>query len=297
MDKRLLGIGLVALGSAFFASSGLFVQFTRQDASSWVAVFVALLTGGLVVVPFALLRLGVRDAVRTEHPGLLTARGLVSFLQMSTLFYAFHTIPLTDAVLFRQTAPLWVPILSALFLRERMPRQFWVVLLIGFIGVGLALHPRLSAFSIGYLVAILNGFLFAVQTLLSRRLNQLNEPRERILLYIYVIVVATTFGPAVATFQPIGAQTVMWLVIAGLLLLGSTGCVISGFKFAPAWLLSPVGYVAIVFGAFLDWLVLNQIPSLFSVIGIVMVIGSGVLIVAIGGGRHGSHTGSVSGHN
>lgn len=297
MDKRLLGIGLVALGSALFASSGLFVQFTRQDASSWVAVFIALLTGGLIVVPLALSQLGLRDAIRSKHPGMLVARGFVSFLQMSTLFYAFHTIPLTDAVLFRQTAPLWVPILSILFLRERMPRQFWVVLLIGFVGVGLALHPRLSAFSIGYLAAILNGFLFAVQTLLSRKLNQLNEPRQRMLLYIYVIVVATTFGPAVATFQPIGAQTILWLIVAGLFLLGSTACVISGYKFAPAWLLSPVGYVAIVFSAFLDWLVLNQLPSLFSVIGIVMVIVSGVLIVARSGGLRGSSHEAESNHS
>lgn len=285
METRLFGIILIASGSACFALAGLFIQFVNKDTTSWVALFAGLAVGGIVVLPVAILRRGWVGALASEHRGTLIARGLVSFAQVGALFYALHSIPLTDALLFRQTAPLWLPILSAVFLKEPMPRRFWGPLCLGFLGVALVLHPKLSGFSIGYVVAILCGFLFAIQTLLNRRLKQQNEPQERILAYIYGIGIATSFGPAALTFAPFGVQTLLWLFLGGVLMLASTGCLTLAYGMAPAWLLSPVGYVAIVFAALLDWLVLDQTPSPLAATGMGLVILSGILIVVMSNRR------------
>ena len=167
------------------------------------------------MVPVALSRLGWRRALAPEHRWTLIGRGLLSFVQIATLFYALHTISLTEAILFRQTAPLWVPLLSALFLGEAMPAKFWPVICLGFLGVGLVLHPHFTEISIGYLMGVLNGLLFAVQNLLTRHLNRLGEPQERILLYLYVVAMAASFGPAWTSFTPFGPETAGWLVLGG----------------------------------------------------------------------------------
>lgn len=285
MHSYFLGIFLIALGSAFFAASGLFVQFTDGAASSWVALFGVMLAGGVIVIPFALVRLGWRRAASPEHRWLLFLRGFVSVAQVGALFYALHSIPLTDAMLFRQTAPLWLPLLSALFLGEPMPLKFWPVIIVGFIGVGLVYHPHFSALSIGYYVAALNGILFAFQNMLTRKLNTLGEPQERILLYLYVVAILASFGPAWGSFTPIGPEILIWLILAGLFALSSTGCLVFAYGLAPAWLLAPIGNTAVVFAALLDWLVFDKTPDLIVAVGMTLVIASGILIVLLSAQR------------
>ncbi|MEM7216680.1 MAG: DMT family transporter, partial [Pseudomonadota bacterium] len=202
MDNRIIGALLIVIASAFFATAGLFVQFAEPETTSWVALFVGMTVGGAVILPLALARCGWSEVMKSRNRWLLISRGLISFAQVGTLFYALHSIPLTDALLFRETSPLWVPILSAIFLHEAMPRKLWVVLAVGFFGIALVLHPQLSEFSIGYVVAVLNGLLFAIQNLLTRHLNQQHEPQERILFYIYAVGIATSLGPAALTFTP-----------------------------------------------------------------------------------------------
>jgi drug/metabolite transporter (DMT)-like permease len=282
MNNWLLGIVLVALGSAFFSIAGLFVQFTEGKASSWVALFVGLSIGAVIVVPVALTRLGWRRVVAPEHRWKLIVRGLVSCAQVGALFFALHSIPLTDAMLFRNTAPLWLPIFSALLLGERMPLKFWPVIAAGFFGVGLVLHPHVSGLSIGYLIAILNGILFAFQNLLTRHLNKLNEPQDRILLYLYVVAAASSFAPAWMTVTPLDLPTVGWLVLSGIFMLCSTGCMIFAFGYAPAWQLAPIGYSAVVIAALLDWLVFNHTPDPIAAAGMVIVVLSGILIIVLG---------------
>ena len=85
LENRLFGILLVALAGVFFATGGLFMQFAGPDASIWVAAFVGLLVGGIIVVPVALVRLGGLGAMTSQHRWMLIARGLISFAQISTL--------------------------------------------------------------------------------------------------------------------------------------------------------------------------------------------------------------------
>lgn len=285
MTNQLLGILLVALGSAFFATAGLLVQFTEGQASSWVALCLGLTTGGAIVIPIALWRLGWKRSVAPLHRGVLSLRGFLSVAQVGTLFAALHSIPLTDAMLFRQTAPLWLPLFSAVILRERMPARFWPVIVVGFLGVGLVLHPHRDTLSVGFLFAAANGVLFALQTLITRRLDTLGEPLERILLYVYVIGFVTSLAPAWQSYVPLAPGPLVWLILAGLLMLCSTGCLVFAYGLAPAWLLAPIGYVAVVFAGLLDWLVYDQSPSPIAALGMGLVILSGSLILFLSARR------------
>jgi drug/metabolite transporter (DMT)-like permease len=212
---------------------------------------------------------------------LLVARGLVAVAQIGVLFKAVTSISLLEAMLFRETAPLWIPVFSSLFLGESMPRKIWPTLLCGFAGVALVLHPNVAMLNAGYLYGIAAGVLFAVQTMMTRRLNQQNEPQDRILLYIYLIGILGTLVPAAQTYSPPDFVTVERLVLAGLLLLGSTTFIVVAMGHAPAWLLAPLCYSAVIFSALLDWLVLDKVPGPESTTGIVLVVISGILTLRL----------------
>jgi drug/metabolite transporter (DMT)-like permease len=282
VERSVSGIVLVVLASACFASAGLFVQFAGSDASSWVTVFASLAVGGTVVLPLAFLRLGGLSGIATPHPWLQIARGIVSVLAIGALFAALGSIPLTDGMLLRETAPLWIPILSAILLGEPMPPRIWPAIVMGFAGVAMVLHPRLDHLALGDLFGLASGLLYAVQTILTRHLDRLNEPQARTLFYIYAITISASFTPAASTFAPLAGITVVWLVVGGVLLLASTGCLIAAYQTAPAWLIAPIGYTAVVFAALVDWLVLNKVPHPEAALGMALVILSGILIVVLG---------------
>jgi drug/metabolite transporter (DMT)-like permease len=293
VERSLSGIALVVLASACFASAGLFVQFAGREASSWVTVFASLAVGGAVVLPAAILRLGGLSGIATPHPWLQIARGIVSVLGIGALFAALGSIPLTDAMLLRESALLWIPILSAILLREAMPPRIWPVIMMGFAGVALVLHPRLDHLALGDLFGLASGLLFAVQTILTRLLDRLDEPQARTLFYIYAIGTSAAFGPAALAFAPLSGVTVLWLIAGGVLMLASTGCLVAAYRTAPAWLIAPIGYTAVVFAALVDWLVLNQVPDPRAAVGMAVVILSGILIVVLG--RQGQEPTSAAG--
>jgi len=295
VERSLSGIALVVLASACFAASGLFVQFAGRDASSWVTVFATLAVGGTVVLPVAFLRLGGLSGIATPHPWLQLARGIVSVLAIGSLFAALGSIPLTDGLLLRETAPLWIPMLSAILLREPMPPRIWPLILIGFAGVAMVLHPRLDHLGPGDLLGLASGLLYAVQTILTRHLDRLNEPQARTLFYIYAITISASFAPAASTFAPPAGVTVLWLILGGILLLASTGCLVAAYQTAPAWLIAPIGYTAVVFAALLDWLVLNKVPHPQAALGMALVILSGILITVLGRRNH-ERTSAAAGH-
>ena len=224
-----------------------------------------------------------------RHLPLLCLRGVVSVLQIGALFAALQSITLLETMLLRETAPLWVPLLSFLFLGERMPRSIWPMLLAGFAGVALVLHPKFSTLAPGDAYGLAVGLLFAIQTILTRRLNQAHVPQGRILFFIYMIGILVSAGPAAWTYTPIDIHIATYLGLSGLLMLASTVMLIMAFSFAPSWLLAPIGYSAVVFSALLDWLVFNTVPGLMSAVGMVVVVASGLMILRIGR-RHQSTT-------
>ena len=286
-ERTQLGAALVIVASLCFAASGVFVKFASPHASSWMALFASFLIGGLVFIPYALYRSG-RALFATRNLPLLVMRGTIAVLQVGALYASLSSITLLEAMLFREMAPLWVPLLSFALLGERMPRILWPVLIGGFIGVALVLHPKLSALSIGYAYGLSVGLLFGIQMILTRKLNRTAEPHHRILFFIYAVGILGSAVPAMVTYVEPDARTIGYLGLAGLFVLASTTTLVAAFAFAPSWLLAPLGYSAVIFSALLDWLVFDTVPGLVSALGMVLVVACGLLMLGLSAQNRGT---------
>lgn len=278
-DRPALGALFIVIASACFAGTGLFTQLAAPHAGEFVVIFSGFAVSAVVIIPIALLR-GVRFLV-SAHTGLLVVRSLVGIVQIGFLFIAFRTISLVDGMLLRDAAPLWVPVLLLLFWRERMPSRLWIAIIIGFIGMVLVLHPGITGSAVGYLFGLVAGLLFGLQTILSRKIDEAGEPVLRTVCYINGAGLILLSVPAALQWAPMPAETWMYLIIGGSLLLGSTTFLLIGFQFAPAYLLAPFSYSAVVFSAVLDWLVFEKIPNLITVAGIILVVSAGLLILRL----------------
>src|SRR4051794_12235728 len=90
------------------------------------------------------LRPGFGGPLGTRRPGLHALRIVAMMISASSFFLAFRQLPLAEGYLVFFTAPFLTLALSALALREPVPRAAWAWCLVGFGGVLLAVAPRLG---------------------------------------------------------------------------------------------------------------------------------------------------------
>ena len=67
--------------------------------------------------------------------------GLTLLLAYTTYYMAFPALPLAEAVALFFTSPIFVTIMAALFLREKVTAKAWAAVILGFIGVRIILRP------------------------------------------------------------------------------------------------------------------------------------------------------------
>ena len=101
-------------------------------------------------------------------------------------FFALSKISLLEATLLRNSAPLMVPLLIFLALREPVSRRSLPPLLLGFAGVVLVLRPGFAELSIWHLVALVSGLGLAISMITTRMLAS-TEPANRILFYYFAV--------------------------------------------------------------------------------------------------------------
>ena len=278
-DNTVKGALLVVFAGACFAGVGTFVQLASPQAGEYVVSFWGFAVGAIVVVPLALLR--GRTYLASKHSRVLIVRSVIGIVQVVALFIALQSISLVDGILLRDAAPLWIPVLLTVFWRESMPKRLWFGIVLGFLGMALVLHPSYSTFEVGYVFGLGCGILYAFQSILSRRLDQAGEPILRMLCYIFITGVVLMALPAALQWGPMSTETWIQMGLCGGLVLISTTCLLNAYLYAPAYVLAPFGYSAVVFSALVDWLVFDRVPNQWTVIGAVLVAVAGLMIIRL----------------
>lgn len=175
-----------------FAVMGLFVKLGSERGFSGAELVFYRSFIGLVVI-FAIVRRGGLS-LQTRHFRSHLYRGLTGFVALMLYFYAITGLPLATAVTLNYTSPLFLAVLAAWVLKERV--SFWVLLAVvaGFIGVVLLLRPSFrSDTAVAGLLGLASGAFASVAYLNVKQLGQLEEPGWRVVFYFSLI---STVGAA-----------------------------------------------------------------------------------------------------
>ncbi len=165
------------MGSSFVAGKILLQQgFTPMILVGWRFLVAALATLPLVLagernIVAALLpaKAGLRDVALVILIGLLQTAAV-----MGLLFWAMQFISASTAAILLFTNPIWVAVLGRIFLGESLHRARLVGLLLGVVGVALAIGVSPSMFSggmtlAGEIIGIVSALCWASATLINKR--------------------------------------------------------------------------------------------------------------------------------
>ena len=219
---------------------------------------------------------GVVGFTTAPRPALQVARVVLSALEVAMFFWAVSYLPLADAVTFYLAGPIYVTALSVVLLGETVGWRRWSAVLVGFVGVVLALRPSAASFTLPALIALGGSIFFAILMITTRMLRETSDT----VLVSGQNVATLLFG---AAFAPFGWVTpsfrdFMLLSLFGVLSMVALACVNRSLKLAPASVVVPYQYTMIIWAIMLGYAVFGHVPDLLTVAGAAIIIAAGLYI-------------------
>jgi drug/metabolite transporter (DMT)-like permease len=282
------GIMYMLVAALGFSLMGGFAKVLRHSFSAPQLVFYRNLTG-LIVLSYSFFHYPIQQSGGRLR--LLIARGLMGTVALYTLLYNILHIPLGSALTYNTTNTLFIALLSFAVLKEKLNAIAWFCILIGFTGVLLIYNPSLD-FGLKYhVVGLICGFTSALAYLSVSSLNKYYDTRIIVLSFLLSGIALPGIGMLLHYVGnlPTGEffityfrlpQGEEWFYIAAMGVAALIGqyFVTKAYANDKAGIVSAIGYSNIVFALVIGIILGDPFPGLRSLVGILLVIGSGILI-------------------
>lgn len=226
-------------------------------------------------------------AVRTGRPLGHFGRGLISMTGMFLNFAALARLPLVDATAIGFAAPLITVALAALFLGERVRVYRWSAVAVGFAGVIVMLWPYLdlarlvsgsAVTTVGAFLALAGAFTNAGSVIQTRRLTDTETTSSIVLYFSLFCALAGAATLPFAWVTPTGAQLAA-LIATGLLGGIAHLLLTESYRFAPASVVAPFDYTAMLWAFVLGYAMFGEVPTLYVYVGSAIVAGAGLFVI------------------
>ncbi|MEM9574845.1 MAG: DMT family transporter [Pseudomonadota bacterium] len=276
-QATLVGIGLAALSFGLFASHDVLVKILGTQYSTFQIIFFSALFS---FAPMTLVMSADR-AVENFQPHnlkLIGLRSILSVVGMGSAFYALTVLPLTEVYAIIFAMPLLITVLAVPILGEKIRLQRGLAVIVGLVGVLIVLRPGVAEFTSGHLAALVTAFMGAFSSLIVRKLGK-SERTAVLVLYPMLanLLIMAALLPSV--YIPTDLLSLASMAVVGGLALIGQFLLVSAYRRAPAAVVAPIQYTQIVWATIYGWLVFQDLPDRWVVIGAAIIISSGLFIV------------------
>lgn len=288
---------LCALGGSFvFSVNDITVKsFTASLPLHEVILFRSLFALVFTLAFFAPGR-RIADVFRTRRLGAHVFRGVCVVISNLTYFLALAALPLAETSAIFFIAPLLITALSALLLREQVGPLRWGALALGMAGVLLIVKPGSVQFQWAVLLPAASALAYAGMHTMTRRMG-LAESAATMAVYIQLnfIAVCLAMGLVAGRGQFAGSgdpslefllRAWVWPTLHDLALFVAAGAfsatggylMSQAYRSSAASLVAPFEYAALVLAAFWGFAIWGEVPGVWSSVGILLILVSGVVV-------------------
>lgn len=295
-DRPDTGISLVVLGLFLFALQDVVIKGFSDRYSVLQIVFVRGVIALIPILVAVVVTSGWRGVI-AYRPRLLILKGFLGFFSYLGYYLAIASLPLAEVVSIVFVAPIFVTVLSALVLRESVGARRWMAVCVGFMAVLIVIDPAASVVHLATIFAVLSALTYACSTLITRFVGPDDRPWT-ITLYSMVAfvlgsgiasLVVLNFGGLFITDdaslqfllrpwvvpEPVDCLLMLFL---GVNAAAGFYCLIKAYWVAPASTVAPFEYSFIVWAVLFGYLVWSEVPAPTTLIGVAMLIASGLYI-------------------
>jgi drug/metabolite transporter (DMT)-like permease len=217
-------------------------------------------------------------SIRTARPGAHALRMVLGIAAMGLNFTSMVLLPMADATTLGFATQIFATILAALLLAEPTGRYRWGAVVLGFVGILIALQPGQNGINpAGAVVALTGALLTSCTVIQLRRLTRTETPG------------AIVFWFSLTSLLPLGIAQLFigrahdvetWAIIGGLSLAGAVGQILltASLRYASVATIMTIDYSSLLWTALLGFLVFSDLPSSSVLQGAPLIIGAGLII-------------------
>ena len=275
MSSNLKGICLILVTLALFTSMDSVAKHLVQNYPPIQVIWARYLSQ--TVVSFILLSPVLYRILRTKNFKLQILRSALLFTATVCFFTSLKTLKLADVNAIFQVSPIFVTILSVLVLKETVGHRRWLGVAFGLIGALLIIGPGTGVFSYTVILPIISALSYAAYVISTRYLSQDESPLTS---FVYTALLGSIAASVlvVPSWTPIESSDLFVFSVFGLL--GATGhfLLMHAYRISEASFLAPFNYIGILYGSLWGFYFFNEVPSLITILGGLIIVSSGIYI-------------------
>jgi drug/metabolite transporter (DMT)-like permease len=217
---------------------------------------------------------------KSNSPGLQFTRSCLLAACSLAWLMAIPHVPLASAGVIMFTTPMFVALLSAPMLSERVGIHRSIAIVLGFIGVVVVLRPWSHEVVWEMLLVLLAAISYAVYQILTRRVAERDNAATSAVYAVAVgAVIVSAFLPWFFQLPNPGE----WHYWAGFMAVGFLGgfrhlFMVKAFEAAPASIVSPFCYTELIGITILGMLMFDERPDVWTGMGAAIIVVSGLYI-------------------
>jgi len=277
-SNNLLGIALMMLAMLLFEVMDAVVKWLVSSDMSAIQVIAI---RSWILLPTILLILAVKGQISdlaTRKPVQHLLRGCCGFFAPFAFFSSLKSLPLADATVVFFSSTFILTAASALFLKERVGIHRWSAVVIGFVGVVIAMNPQGGGDVNTYLMVLAAATIYSMIFISGKRLSH----RDSVISLVFTLHLG--MGLMATMALPWVWVPISWIEF-GQLCLVSAIALVAHYLFAAAFAraevsaLAPFEYSALVWATIIGYLLWRDIPTIEVWTGAVIIIGCGLYVM------------------
>lgn len=277
-DRIFAGILLTGFSYFLFTVHDAMVKLLVASIPVWQVLFfrsLTILTGCMIFGGPPLYR-------EAWHSPVFRPMFLRSFLILAAwlcYYTAARDLQLAELTTIYYAAPIIITVLSVFVLGEKVPLSRWAAVAIGFAGVFVACDPAKLGVTLPVILVLAAASCWGLSIVLLRKIALQEKTIVQMILNNGFFLVTAGLPLTLVWTTPSLTQVVL-LAAVGSVAGFAQFTLFEGMKRAPASVIAPFEYTALVWSFLLGFLIWGDVPRSEVFVGASMIVGAGLIIIA-----------------
>lgn len=220
-----------------------------------------------------------RGPLWPKAPKLMALRTVGTVINFTAGVSAFTMLPLAEAYVIFFTMPLMISVLAIPVLGEKMDPIRGVAVVLGLVGVVIALDPTTTPLNLGHALAFTGATVGAMNYVIIRKTGSV-ERTPVMLLWPQLALVPLVCAATPFVYVPMAPSDIAVAAFMALVLFVGALAIVAAYRRAAAIIVAPMQYSQIAWAAVLGALIFDEKMTAATLIGCVLIAIAGVMVVA-----------------
>lgn len=235
----------------------------------------------VITVPMIVTVILMKDGITGLGTRRFAPHALRGFLVLAAtycFFNALKVLSLADATALFFAAPIFITALSVPLLGDKVGPRRWAAVFAGFVGVMIIVQPSAETFQPASLFAVGTALVYAFIMISSRWLHS-DDTMRTVVFYLSALPAVYSSFVLFGEWPVITGTDLAVFVAMAVFWSFGVAVVSEAFRTAPAAVVAPFDYSALIWASLVGWLVWGTIPDMTTYLGAVIIAASGIYIL------------------